>query len=323
MKIAIDPFEIRHDTPEDYFRRVAESGFKYVEFSQRDDFWPYYTHPTANNEQVRRVKRLLRQHGLELASCLPLYRWSSPDEDERQAAVRYWSRAIDITVELGCAQMNSEFSGRPEAPERSEAQFWKSMEVILPRLEKEGISLNLEPHPDDFIEDGIRAVDFIRAINSPNVGFLYCVSHTFHMGGDMARIIRHAGPDLRHLHISDSYDHRASGGGRYISNPPGNPARIHQHNPIGLGEVDWDQFFALLDEVGFDGIATSTIFSWAETFDQDSASMFETLTSRLPSRPGGPARTPPPEDAAPKAEAEAQAGRSASGDGLGRRPRQP
>jgi myo-inositol catabolism protein IolH len=32
---------------------------------------------------------------------LPLYRWSGPDEDERQAAVRNWRRAIQITVDLG------------------------------------------------------------------------------------------------------------------------------------------------------------------------------------------------------------------------------
>ena len=44
---------------------------------------------------------------------LPLYRWAGPDEDERQAAVRYWKRAIQITVDLGCDVMNSEFNGRP------------------------------------------------------------------------------------------------------------------------------------------------------------------------------------------------------------------
>jgi len=84
---------------------------------------------------------------------------------------------------------NSEFSGRPEQPERSEAQFWKSMDVIIPRIEKEGILLNIEPHPDDFIEDGIRGVDMVRAINSRNVGFLYCATHTFHQGGNMREIM--------------------------------------------------------------------------------------------------------------------------------------
>ncbi|WP_316669054.1 sugar phosphate isomerase/epimerase [uncultured Propionibacterium sp.] len=281
MKLAIDAFPIRMDDPDTYFRRIAESGFHWVEFSQREDVWPYYTHPTANDERVELVKKLLKRYDLELASCLPLYRWSSPEETEREAAVRYWNRAIDITLQLGCHQMNSEFSGRPELPEESEAQFWRSMEVLLPRIEKEGIQLNIEPHPDDFVEDGLRAVNMVRAINSPNVGFLYCAPHTFHQGGNMREIIEYAGGDLRHLHVADSYDHRASSGGRYISNPPGNPARIHQHNVIGDGEVDWEEFFAALADIHFDGIATCAVFSWAERFDEDAKKMHEVMTERF------------------------------------------
>ena len=284
MKIAIDPFEIRLGDVDSYFRRVADSGFKYVEFSQREDFWPYFTHPRANDEMVQTVKGLLKKYDLELASCLPLYRWSSPDEDERQNAVRYWNRAIDLTLELGCNQMNSEFSGRPEQPERSEGQFWRSMEVLLPRFEKEGIQLNIEPHPDDFIEDGIEAVNMIRAINSKNVGFLYCTTHTFHMGGNAREIIEYAGKDLKHLHIADTYDHRQSNGGRYISNPPGNPARIHQHSPFGHGEVNWDKFWQALRDINFDGTATCAVFSWADNFDTDAAKMFEIMTKELGER---------------------------------------
>ena len=48
------------------------------------------------------MKSALAAAGVEVASVLPLYRWSGPDEDERQAAVRYWKRAIEITVGLGC-----------------------------------------------------------------------------------------------------------------------------------------------------------------------------------------------------------------------------
>ena len=55
--------------------------------------------------------------------------------------------------------MNSEFNGRPENPSISEGQFWKSLEELLPVFERHGVSLALEPHPDDFIEDGIAAVE--------------------------------------------------------------------------------------------------------------------------------------------------------------------
>ena len=195
---------------------------------------------------------------------LPLYKWSGPDEDERQAAVRYWKRAIQVAVELDCRIMNSEFNGRPEAAAASEAQFWRSLEELLPIFEREGMQLRLEPHPDDFIEDGRAAIEMIRGIDNDLVSFLYCAPHTFHQGGDLEGILRYAGPLLTHLHIADSFDHRGSSGLRYILNPPGTPARIHQHLDIGQGEVDWDLFFATLADVGFDGIATVCVFAWEE-----------------------------------------------------------
>ena len=186
------------------------------------------------------------------------------DEDERQAAVRYWKRAIQVAVDLDCRIMNSEFNGRPEAAAASEAQFWRSLEELLPVFEREGMQLRLEPHPDDFIEDGRAAVEMIRGIDNDLVSFLYCAPHTFHQGGDLEGIMRYAGPLLTHLHIADSFDHRGSSGLRYILNPPGTPARIHQHLDIGQGEVDWDLFFATLADVGFDGIATVCVFAWEE-----------------------------------------------------------
>lgn len=282
MKITLDPLPFRDLPLEEMVRTSAELGYEYIELSQRDDFWPFYTHPTANDDQVNRLRKALRDHDVKLASTLPIYRWSSPDEDERQAAVRYWMRAIDITVDLGCNQMNTEFSGRPEQRERCEAQWWRSLDVILPRLEQEGIQLNIEPHPDDFIEDGVEAIHTIRAVNSDNLGFLYCVPHTFWQGHSLRGIITYAGPLLRHLHIADSQNHHGSGGRRYLLNPAGTPARVHQHLEIGEGEVDFDDFFSVLDEVKFDGIATVAVFSRDERAREAVSSTLKILQERLP-----------------------------------------
>ena len=264
MKIALDPYMLRSTPLLELPGVVADLGYRHIELSPRDDFLPFFLHPRVGRAGVAAFRRALADAEVEVASVLPLYRWSGPDEQERQAAVRYWKRAIELTVELGCTVMNSEFNGRPEAAGTSEAQFWRSMEELLPVFEREGVRLVLEPHPDDFCEDGFAAVDLIRGIDSELVSFLYCAPHTFHQGGDLAGIIRHAGPLLTQLHLADSFDHRASSGLRYIVNPPGSTARVHQHLDIGQGEVDWDLFFRTLAEVGFDGIATVCVFAWEE-----------------------------------------------------------
>jgi myo-inositol catabolism protein IolH len=122
----------------------------------------------------------------------------------------------------------------------------------------------IEPHPDDFVEDGRAGIDLVRGIDTEFVPFLYCVPHTFHQGGDIGGIMQYAGLLLTQVHIADSFDHRASSGLRYIVNPPGSSARAHQHLDIGQGEVDWDVFFRTLARLGFDGIATVCVFAWEE-----------------------------------------------------------
>jgi myo-inositol catabolism protein IolH len=275
MKLALDPYMFRRVPLGELPGVVAGLGYEYIELSPREDFIPFFRHPRADKELVSALRSSLAAAGVQVASVLPLFGWSGPDEEERQAAVRYWKRAIEITVDLGCTAMNSEFNGRPEAPSRSEAQFWKSLEELLPIFEREGVELRLEPHPDDFVEDGFRAVELIRAVNSPLVSFLYCAPHTFHMGGDIAGVMEYAGRLLTHVHVADSFDHRGSSGLRYIVNPPGSPARVHQHLDIGQGEVDWATFFSSLERLRFDGTMTVCVFAWEERARESSVFMRE------------------------------------------------
>jgi myo-inositol catabolism protein IolH len=242
MRIALDPYMFRRVPLTGLPALVADLGYQYIELSPREDFLPFFLHPRAGRAQVTAFRKALASTGVQVSSVLPLYSWSGPGEDERQAAVRCWKRAIQVTVDLGVDTMNSELNGRPEAAPASEAQFWRSMEDLLPVFEREGIRLVLEPHPDDFIEDGQAAVDLIRGIDKDWVSFLYCAPHTFHQGGDIEAIMRYAGPLLTHVHIADSFDHRASSGLRYIVNPPrlarpDPPAPGHRAGRGRLGRV--------------------------------------------------------------------------------------
>jgi myo-inositol catabolism protein IolH len=282
MKIALDPFMFRHLPLPDVVRTAADIGYEYVELSPRDDFLPFFVHPRADGASIAALRQALRETGVQLSSVLPLYRWSSPDEAERQAAVRYWKRAVEITAELGCPLMNSEFNGRPERAAESEAQFWRSLEELLPVFEREGIALNLEAHPDDFCEENRPAVDLVRGIDQPWVNYLYCAPHTFHLGDeDVATMLQYAAPKLAHVHVADSFDHKGSSGLRYIVNPPGSPARVHQHLDVGEGEVDWDAFFGTLRAMAFDGVATVCVFAWEERARESASLMLERVTREL------------------------------------------
>ncbi|WP_145007343.1 sugar phosphate isomerase/epimerase family protein [Pseudomonas oryzihabitans] len=308
MKIAIDPYMYRNLSLAETCRHVAEAGFEYLELSPREDFLPWWKRPRAHRERIAEFKRALQDHGLQVASLLPMYRWASPHEDERQAAVGYWKEAIQAAVELGCDTMNSEF-GRGPSPERghkisccggshshesSEAAWWRSMEELVPIFEREGITLNMEPHPEDWCETLHPAIDMLKSLGSNNVRFLYCAPHTFYFGDDMAQMIQDAGSLIGHVHIADTWNHKASSGLRYIVNPPGAQVTVHQHMNMYQGEIDWDLFFSSLAKVGFDGIVTSCVFGWEERADESSAFMRQEIQKYVdrywPGAPQGAAR---------------------------------
>jgi myo-inositol catabolism protein IolH len=94
-------------------------------------------------------------------------------------------------------------------------------------------------------------------------------------------MLEYAGDRTKHLHIADCYNHKLRQGHRYIVNPPGADVRIHQHNEIGNGDVTWDEFFATLRELNFDGVATVCVFGWEEEADALHRRMRERVAAEL------------------------------------------
>ena len=286
MKIALDPYMIRHLSLEQLPGAVAALGYDQIELSPRSDFLDWWVMPRATQERMTGFKTAMKAAGVGLATLQPMYRWASPFEDERQWAVRCWKKAIEVSVEMGCELMISEF-GRGASPERSvgerpgantkemcEAAWFRSMDELLPVLEREGLTLSVEPHPEDWVETLQPAVDIVKNIGSSALKLSYIAPHTFYYGDDMAAMLREAAPLLAHVRVADTFNHKKSSQLRYIVNPPGShQIRVHQHLDIGQGEIDWDIFFGTLAEVKFNGVLSSCVFAWEERADESSRYM--------------------------------------------------
>ncbi|MBO1740764.1 sugar phosphate isomerase/epimerase family protein [Leifsonia sp. TF02-11] len=286
VKIALDPTPYLHSHQLLEFPRVvADLGYQWWQLTPHPDFLPFFNHPRADDELVAALKKATADVGVGISSLLPVQRWSSPDEEAREGSVRNWRRIIELAVELDVRVINTEFSGRPERAEESERAFYRSMETLLPLIESEGLRVNIDPHPDDFVENGFEAIRIIRGLNSASVGFVYVGSHTFHYGDDIAGIIAAAGHRLGAAYVADSFDHNRSHGLRYITNPPGNAVRVHQHLALGDGDVDWDAYFAALAANGFydrdDSIIVSNVFAEDERGDEVSRSQLEQIRTRI------------------------------------------
>ncbi|MBR9791538.1 MAG: sugar phosphate isomerase/epimerase [Gammaproteobacteria bacterium] len=289
MKIALDPYMHRHIPLEELPAFVKEMGYDYIELSPRADFLQWWTRPRVFPARAKAFKQAMKNSGVELATLQPMYRWSSPYKDEWEMAMDNWKRTIEVAVEMECELLISEF-GRGGSPERSAADtqgihtpeacenaFWRSMDVLVPILEREGLTLSVEPHPEDWVEEISPAIDIIKTINSKAVKASYISPHSFYYGDDLAESIRQTQGELVHARVADTFNHKASSQLRYIVNPPGSTARVHQHLNMGEGEIDWDVFFKTLREIGFDGVLSSCVFAWEENAEASSKFMREEI----------------------------------------------
>lgn len=285
VKILLDPSMYHpHLTVAEEIHKAAELGYQYLELSPRADFHEWHHYPKVDDAEIRRVKQAMTDTGVRIWTLNPVFDWAAPDEQERQAQVRNWRRLLEIAHELEVPLIATEFSGDPNEPLKSEHQFYKSMEELIPDFETYGIEATIEAHPYDFVETNDRAIQIIRGVNKDWLNYEFCFPHAFHLSdgaGDVRRMLDYAGERLQHLHVSDVYNHRANVGNRYIVNPPGVDARVHQHNEIGRGDIDWDEAFSYLREVAYDGPLTVCVFGWEEDADAIHRRMRERILAEL------------------------------------------
>lgn len=129
---------------------------------------------------------------------------------------------IEIAVEMGVQVINTELAGNPNEPEICEELWYRSMEELLPIVEREGIRMEIQSHPWDFCELSNETADLVKSLRSDHVKYLYSVPHTFYYDkgqGDVAGMLQYAGDDLSHVLIADTMNHTKHC--RYIVNPPG------------------------------------------------------------------------------------------------------
>lgn len=291
MKIAFDVDVIKDLGITRMVHQVAEWGYKYIEQSPHPQINPFYKHPRASREIMAEYKQALRDTGLELSSFICVYRWSGPDELRRQAAVKNWKRLVEIAVEMGVQVINTEFSGDPNQPEICDEMFYRSMVELLPIFEREGIRVEIQAHPWDFCEENNETVDIVKSFRSDNVKYVYSVPHTFFYDkgvGDVASMLRYAGSDLSHVLIADTRNHTKHC--RYIVNPPGVDAVVHQHVGVGEGDVDFDALFRTLREmkfaeqtfkVGGEPIVATSLFGYPEKMKYQAVETRELIEREL------------------------------------------
>lgn len=164
----------------------------------------------------------------------------SIDAPAREQRAAYYVRAIDIAAELG-ARVVSIWSGTPQpgvSPDATWTRLTRALEPLLDRAAEKGVTIAFEPEPGMFVEDLAGWDELKRRLPHPALGLTIDVGHlaVTEERPWAAHLERYA-EDLVHVHLDDTRD------------------GIHEHLPLGAGEIDWDDVLSALTRIDYRGLA--------------------------------------------------------------------
>jgi len=212
--------------------RVAELGLDFIEIPLMD----------VDDVHPGSVRARLDAAGIDVVTSTVLSERTditSPDPDVRAAGVAYLRHCVDVTAELGSPQLSGVIYGmhgkRPHHRPHSQDWEWAAdcLADIADHAAHCGLAIGLEPvnrYESPLLNTCEQAVELADMVGAPNVRIHL---DTYHMNieekGFGVGIVA-AREHLKYIHLSES--------------DRGTP---------GLGNVHWDDVFAGLRAIGYDG----------------------------------------------------------------------
>ena len=157
----------------------------------------------------------------------------------RERRIDLLEKAIRVAAEVGSPAVSCWSGIAPRGTSRDE--LWSRVEAavatLLPVAEAHGVDLALEPEPGMFVERIADVIELRRRLGSPerlrltiDVGHLRCTEDA-----DPVACVLGAGDLLANVQIDDMR------------------RGVHEHLPLGEGEVDFPPVLAALREIGYEG----------------------------------------------------------------------
>lgn len=232
MNIVISALHFAWESMEECLRLARdELGLDGVELSWHDCF----EHGHCTEEDLDFLRTAKGEHGLKLATHI----WENlamlgPGPAEE--ALRRWLGVCRDTGVGGVVLHGGSYPDREAGIERTR----QILANVLGEFEQAGVALMLENHYAydyrDCQELFSEPWEFARvaALDSPALRFCFDTGHA-HMTKNTGELLRELGPWLEHVHLAD------------------NLGEHDDHRMFRQGTVPWDDIFATLREVGFDG----------------------------------------------------------------------
>ncbi len=218
-------------------RTVGALGYDGVELALQD---PGLINPTALVQAVHSAGLEVAALGTGQAALQEGLTLTSEDPSIRQRAIGRVERHLDFAASFAAPVIIGLMSGRVTGGRSAtDARLVDSLERLLPRAERAGVRLLLEPinrYETDYLTTIDQVLAVIDRVNSPGLGVL---ADLFHMNIEEASIegaLHRGASRLGHVHAADS-NRRAP----------------------GWGHLDFEHIVQVLTEVGYRGYLSAEI----------------------------------------------------------------
>lgn len=207
-------------------KEVSRIGYDTIEF------WAWW------KKDIDAVEAAVQEAGVSISIFCTKF-VSLVDPSVRSTYLEGLSESIAVAKRLNCTKLISQVGQELIGVSREEQRqsLIDGLRACVPLLEKEGVTLTIEPlntrvnHQGYFLASSEEAFDIVKQVGSPYVKVLFDIYHQQITEGNVIANIRDNIEWIGHFHAA------------------GNPGRHELDN----GELNYEQIFRAIDETGFEG----------------------------------------------------------------------
>ena len=237
---------------------LAEIGYKGIEILS--DI-PHAYPKTQSDSDISEIRQLISRLDIRLCNlnAFTLFAigdtyhpsWIESDANYRKLRIDHTISCIQLARKLGAKNISTEPGGPIMNNDLSQDQSLKLFEdginQVLNTVEKENVTILIEPEPDLLIENSDQFIHFIKNFDSESVGLNLDIGHFFCVGEDPSKVIHKLSEYIRHVHLEDiSADRR------------------HNHLILGEGAIDISSALKSLKDIGYEGFITVELYPYQD-----------------------------------------------------------
>lgn len=242
-------------------RLIASAGYTGMEVMADV---PHAYPPAFDASMRKKFRRLLSEHHLTVSNinAFTLFArgdtyhptWIEHDQALRAARVEHTVQAIQLACDLGAktvsVQPGGPTIGLGLTTDQALLRFADGLDAVLPAARKTGVVLAIEPEPGLLLQSADEYINFKRRffVDEKHVGMNCDMGHLFCVGDDPVSVVRQFPAEIAHVHLEDIGKNH-----------------VHQHLPLGKGNMDIAGILQALRDVEYAGWITVELYPYVSS----------------------------------------------------------